>query len=474
MAGRAWSCKHAGRGKTGVTPMIRVLHVSPTDLQGGACLGAYNLHKALQSAGLNSLMLVLRKFSDDPSVLQLHRRLLGKIDALRDPLDRLPLRRYKWDPGNWWSVGWLPFDLRRAVKRLNPDVIQFHWAGRGAVPIRALARLSDYPLLWTLRDMWPLTGGCHYSGDCDRFAVGCGSCPQLGSDHPNDLSRWQWQSKERNWRGVPITYIALSHWMASCARRSPLSSGNDIVTIPNGVDLAHFRPLDKAAARSAWRLPTDRQIILFGALHAVRDPRKGFRYLAEAMRRLAEAGWGSRATAVVFGAGDCSLETGMPVRFVGSVPNGRLPELYSAADVMVVPSLFENSAKTAIEALACGLPVVAFGNTGQFDIVDHRLNGYLAQDRSSEDLARGIAWCLDQEARGGELAMQARRKASECFDLEHIAADHVKLYEKVLSSRPAIANRSPVLSPWSESLAAEVLAPLCEDPALSPGDGGAR
>lgn len=454
--------------------MIRVLHVSPTDLQGGACLGAYNLHKALQSAGLDSSMLVLRKFSDDPSVVQLHRRLLGKMDALRDPLDRLPLRRYRWDPSNWWSVGWLPFDLRRAVKKLKPDIIQFHWVGRGAVPIRALARLSDYPLLWTLRDMWPLTGGCHYSGDCDRFAVGCGSCPQLGSSRPNDLSRWQWRSKERNWRDVRVTYIALSHWMAACARRSPLSRGNDIVMIPNGVDVRHFRPLDKAEARSAWKLPHDRLVILFGALHAVRDPRKGFRYLAEAMKHLGDSGWGKRAIAVVFGAGDCSLDMGIPVRFVGSVPNAQLSQLYSASDVMVVPSLFENSAKTAIEALACGVPVVAFGNTGQFDIVDHRVNGYLAQDRSSEDLARGIAWCLERGIGSSDLATQARTKACTRFDLAEIAADHVRLYEGILKGRTTVPERIRPVPSWKGSLAGEVLAPLCEEPVLKISDGGAR
>ena len=452
--------------------MIRVVHVSPTDLQGGACLGAYNLHKAIQARGVDSRMLVLRKFSDDPSVVPRNEGMLAKLDALRDPMDRLPLRSYRWDSSNWWSVGWLPFDLRRAINRLKPDVVQFHWAGRGAVPIKALSRLSRYPLIWSLRDMWPLTGGCHYAGDCNKFTSGCGSCPQLGSSSDHDLSRWQWRKKRRYWSGVPITYVALSNWMASCARRSPLVHGNDIVTIPNGVDVGHFRPFEKAQARAAWGLPLDKQIVLFGALHAVRDPRKGFQYLADAMRRLSGEGWAEKAIAVVFGAADGDLDLGMPISYVGHVRNGDLPRLYASADVMVVPSVFENSAKTAIEALACGIPVVAFANTGQVDIVDHKVKGYLAADRSVADLARGIAWCLKEVSVGSELATQARAKALNSFDIDDVARIHVELYRKLVAERRLLAERAGAAS-WSGAIAQDVFASLHDDQIMGASDRGA-
>jgi glycosyltransferase involved in cell wall biosynthesis len=416
--------------------MIRVVHVSPTDLEGGAPKGTYNLHRALQAAGVDSRMLVLRKMSDDPSVVMRARRGSIAYAALRDRLDRLPLNFYDWHRHNWWSVGWLPFDIRKAIKRLAPDIVQFHWAGRGAIPIGTLADLKAYPLVWSLRDMWPITGGCHYSGDCLKFVSGCGRCPQLGSKARYDLSRWQWRRKHRAWGGVPVTYIALSNWMARCALDSPLTFGNEVVVIPNGIDVRRFAPSDKATARAKWGLPADRSVIMFGALHSLTDPRKGFAYLAEALRTLARQGWGERATAVVFGADHGAADTGLPARYVGVVQDeASLAQLYSCADVMVVPSVHENAAKTAIEALACGVPVTAFANTGQFDLVDHKVNGYLAENLAAADLARGIAWCLERMQMSDHLSLAARAKAVGCFDIDEIAIRHIGLYERLLAAR---------------------------------------
>jgi glycosyltransferase involved in cell wall biosynthesis len=421
---------------SGGVAVIRVVHVSPTDLEGGAAKGTYVLHKALQEAGVDSRMLVLRKISDDPSVVTKTGKDHSAYAGLLDRLDRVPLRLYNWKSHNWWTVGWLPFDIKRSIDRLAPDIVQFHWAGRGAVPIGTLSRLIHYPLVWSLRDMWPLTGGCHYSGNCARFASGCGICPQLESRSRFDLSWWQWRRKYRAWRHVPITYVALSNWMAKCAHDSPLTFGNEIAVIPNGIDVERYRPIDKAIARSVWGLPTDRRIIMFGALNSMTDPRKGFSYLTEALRLLAKQGWADRATVVVFGAKNGAPEIGLPVRYIGVLQDDvSLALLYSCADVMVVPSVHENAAKTAIEALACGVPVTAFANTGQFDLVDHRRNGYLAENLSVEDLARGIAWCLERMAVDDELSHAARAKAVSCFDVRQIAYRHIGLYERLLAAR---------------------------------------
>ncbi len=424
---------------------MRVLHLSPTDTEGGAARGVYQLHCGLRTAGIDSRMLVQRKFSDDPSVVT--RQFDGRLsNALYERLDRLPLKLYDWTHQNWWTVGWLPFDLRRAVDRLKPDIVQFHWIGHGAAPIRTMRRLHDYPIVWTLRDMWPLTGGCHYSGDCEKFLAGCGACPQLGSPRSFDISRWQWQRKQRAWHDVSIDYVGLSNWIADYARHSPLTAGNRVSVIPNGIDLERFSPGDQAAARAAWDLPQDRRIVLFGALFGtffgVTERRKGFEYLREALQMLAAQGWADGAMAVVFGAEDGDLDVGLDVRYVGRVrDDGSLASLYAAADVMVVPSLQENFGKTAAEALACGTPVAAFANSGLLDIVDHRQNGYLAQTCSAEDLARGIAWCISEVIRDDRLRRQARRKAVEAFDIRSVVERYISLYEGILERRrPAPAS----------------------------------
>jgi glycosyltransferase involved in cell wall biosynthesis len=434
---------------------MRVVHVSPVDVEGGAAKGAYNLHKALQAAGADSLMLVQRKYSDDPSIISEGGKLGIIREGLRDRLDRVPLSFYDWRRENWWTVGWLPFDVRDAVDRLKPDIVHFHWSGRGGTPIETLKRLGNYKMVWTLRDMWPITGGCHYSGGCDRYVTGCGTCPQLGSTRQLDISRWQWRRKHRAWRNVNMTYVALSRWIAECARRSPLTYDNEITVIPNGIDVDRFAPVDQRVARSFWQLPQDKRVILFGALQSTTDPRKGYRYLREALVTLAEQGWTRRAMIVVFGAGAGETQAGFETRYVGHLRDEvSLASLYAAADVMVVPSIEENFGKTAVEALACGTPVAAFNNTGVVDIIDHWVNGYLAQHLSPTDLARGIAWCLEQGQRGNGLSRRSREKAVRCFSAREVANRYVALYDRLLGDqRKAGRAALPTTTQSTESMA---------------------
>lgn len=423
---------------------MRVIHVSPTDTDGGAAKGTYKLHGALREAGVDSLMLVQRKYSDDHTVLPINDAHGVIYDGLRDRLDRLPLKLLGRRPESWWTVGWLPFEVRPLIDRLAPDIVQFHWAGRGAAPIATFQQLRHYPIVWTLRDMWPLTGGCHYSDDCEKFLAECRRCPKLGASFPFDLARRQWRRKYRTRRGVPITYIALSTWMADYARRSPLTFDNEVSIIPNGVDTERFAPVSKTVARSIWRLPDDRQIIMFGAINGLTDQRKGFSYLQEALERLAARGWRERAMLVAFGSGSRELEVGLSGRCVGWVNDDvSLALLYACADVMVVPSIQENLGKTAIEAMACGVPVAAFANTGMTDIVDHKVNGYLAEDLSAEDLADGIAWCLERAAEGDSLSLKAREKVMRCFDIREIASRHIELYQNLIRRCAPVADDKP-------------------------------
>jgi glycosyltransferase involved in cell wall biosynthesis len=381
-------------------------------------------------------MLVQRKYSIDPTVLTASKD--GNIIsvALRDRLDRLPLRFYRHRKDTWWTVGWLHLDIANVIRKLQPDVVHFHWTGRGLAPIRLVRHLREYPIAWTLRDMWPLTGGCHYSHGCERFLTGCGACPQLSSKHSYDLSAWQWRRKRHAWDGVSIAFVVLSRWMADYARKSPLVADNEVCLIHTGIDLGVFRPIDRAASRLLWRLPDDRKIILFGALRGTSDPRKGFRYFREAVRKLIAGSPNERYICVVFGAENGPTDFAPDVRYVGALNDSvSLASLYASADVMVVPSTEENLGKTALEAMSCGTPVVAYANSGQLDIVSHKNDGYLAENLSVDDLAAGIAWCLDRQRDTNLLRATARAKAERNFDIRSAALKHTSLYERLIADR---------------------------------------
>lgn len=420
---------------------MRILHLSTFDADSGAARGSLWLHQALLRQGVVSQMLVGSKHTDDDTIYAMSSP-LGWVGAkLRMRLDDLPLRRYRKTNESFWSIGWLPGRFDRQVAEFSPDIVHLHWVGAGFLPVQALAQLRC-PVIWTLRDMWPVTGGCHYTAGCERYRTGCGACPQLRSDDEQDLSRAVWRNKQNHWRNLDLTLVPISRWLGDCVRASPLLRGYPVEVVPNGLDIGKFTPVGKQAGRAAWDLPPDRSIIVYGAVNATTDTRKGFAELLAALQILGRDGVAGQPLLVVFGdlqPGDIP-DYGIETRHVGYIDdNIRLSKLYAAADVAVMPSLQEAFGKTLIEAMACGTPVVAFGGGGPDDIVTHRVDGYLAEPYRPEDLAAGITWSLDAIAGGADLGARARAKVEAAFDIDVVAARYRDLYERIVSRRMADA-----------------------------------
>lgn len=408
---------------------MRVVIVSYSDLAGGAARGAYRLHECLRMAGIDSRMIVQRKVGDDDRVVGLS-GLVSQFaprffTRLRSLLEYLPLRWYRnRPPSTVFTSAWVPSRLVTAINRLQPDIVHFHWVGWGMLRIEDLPSI-DAPIVWTLHDMWAFTGGCHYDQECGKYVASCGACPMLGSHREQDLSRWTWNRKRQAFARVKsLTVVGLSRWLADCAARSSLFARGSVVNLPNPLDTGFFRPVDRLAARRKHGLPIDKKLILFGATDSTGDPRKGFDKLVGALGRLDPA----EAELVVFG-GRHGLEH-LPFRshvLVDFIPDDELVELYSAADVMVVPSLQENLAATIMEPLACGTPVVAFGIGGNVDMIDDGSNGYIAKPFDVDDLAACIARVL-RHPDPDSLRRAARAKVERCYAYPVMGAAYRRLY----------------------------------------------
>jgi glycosyltransferase involved in cell wall biosynthesis len=285
--------------------------------------------------------------------------------------------------------------------------------------------------------MWAFSGGCHYDGECERYIEKCGSCPMLGSSKVNDLSRRIWKRKKRAWKDIDLTIVSPSTWLADCAKKSSLLKDRRVEVIHNGIDLNIFKPLQKEQARNILGISQDKKIILFGAMSATSDRRKGFKHLEKALSKL-ETMDHSQYMLVVVGASEPQnpLQFGFECLYAGRMYDDvTLSLLYSAADVFVAPSVQENLANTVVESLACGTPVVAFDIGGMPDLIEHKNNGYLAKPFEPEDLARGIEWILEDEERKNRISQKAREKAVECFEIKKVAKQYLKLYKEVLDSK---------------------------------------
>jgi glycosyltransferase involved in cell wall biosynthesis len=410
---------------------INVLHLSTSDIDNGGARAAYRLHQGLCSLGCKSQMLVRAKFSSDASVLA-EKSALTKLGPL---LSELPLRFYSERSSAMFSPQWSPDVFSQRIQQYAPDIINIHWVCNGYLQIETLAKFRQ-PLVWTLHDMWPFTGGCHYNDSCENYKVSCGSCPQLHSDLSWDLSRWIWQRKLRAWQNIDLTIVATSSWMAECARSSSLFKKLRIEVIPLGLDTEKYKPVDKYFARDILNLPQTKKLILFGALDATTDPRKGSSLLFDALRKLRGTNWESQMELCVFGSSkpDKPNDLEFKVHYLGYLKDDiALALVYSAADVMIVPSLQEAFGQTASESLSCGTPVVAFNTTGLKDIIDHQKNGYLANPFEVDDLANGIVWILENETRCQELQENARQKSLKKFKSETQAQHYLSLYRDLLA-----------------------------------------
>ena len=414
---------------------VSVVHLNVTDGGGGAARAAYRLHRGLLQVGIRSTMLVNYKAGDDPTVVKRQFRFLDYHRTRLHPYaDKVPLRLYPQRKSRAWSTNLIPRGTARCTNRMAPNVVNLHWIGDGFVSLSELTAF-DAPLVWTLHDMWPFTGGCHYDENCGRYRQACGACPQLGSGRDRDLSRRIWNRKHRSWRDVRLSVVAPSQWLADCARESSLFGHLRVETIPNGIDLDQYRPRSMSEVRETLGLPRDRKIILFAGGPLDRPSRKGAHYLREALEQtssdLAEC------MLVSFGgtrdAGQPSLP--LPVRDVGRLDDDDLiAALYAAADVFVAPSVQDNLPNTVMEALACGTPVVAFDIGGMPDMIEHRRNGYLAQPFQVGDLAAGLAWVLKDSPRLRDLSAHARYKAEQEFSLELQAHRYAQLYTEILKA----------------------------------------
>jgi len=414
---------------------IKPLLLNSYDSRSGAAIATYRLHAGLRNLGVESSLLVQQKLTADPDVIRLKAPLCRSFaSSVRPYLDKVPVGFYRNRKKRPFSTALVPDSVARQVEASDPDLVHLFWVNAGFLKIETLAKLKK-PLVWTLHDMWPFTGGCHYDEGCGRYKDCCGNCPQLMSESVRDLSRWTWRRKFESWAHLPFTIVATSEWMAACAKSSSLFRQKRIEVLPNGVEEDKYKPLDRQVARAAFNFPKDKRLVLLSAFSVTADPRKGFQYLEAMAQHLVQSGLRSRIEFVILGASESQtgLLAGVKTHYISHL-HDEISQvlLYSAVDVLLAPSKQENLSNTVMESMSCGTPIVAFKIGGMNDLVTHRFDGYLANPFDSIDLANGIAWVLQDSERYALLSKQARESAVRKYSILNVAAEYKKLYEDLI------------------------------------------
>jgi glycosyltransferase involved in cell wall biosynthesis len=253
-----------------------------------------------------------------------------------------------------------------------------------------------------------------------------------------DLNRWVWRRKGRSWKR-PWHIITPSRWLADCTRQSILMHDWPVSVVHNALDTDAWQPIERTLARQLMDLPTDCRLLAFCSSHGGKAPHKGMDLLLAALGHL--RGEMSGLELVIFGQSRPCQEPsiGYPLHYTGYLHDDiSLRLLYSAADVLVIPSRQDNLPNAGVEALACGTPVVAFNTCGLPDIVTHKKTGWLAKPFDTEDLARGISWVLSDDDRHQELRRRAREDAVTRFSYPIIAKQYRAVYEQAIASQSRV------------------------------------
>ena len=366
---------------------MKILLLNTYPSGGGAAVACQRTMALLSQAGMEVRMLTFTEFGWQHRVSFLADRLdtLRTVGYQRKNLFRFSTARYGLDIAHHPWVAWA-------------EVVHIHWVQQGFLSVKGLAELLSIKgkrFFWTLHDFWPLTGGCHipYSigvdGEtsfCQRFTVGCGSCPLMGSKSKQDHSSRLFQAK----KDLPLEQIhlvAVSNAVAKAAYASPLFSKSAITVLHNPIDLKRFYP-DSATKKQ------ESSLLLVAS--RIDDPVKGPDLLVQMLREakaLSEE-WASSASITLVGQiKDKSLleQIPIPYRHIPRAEGEELVKLYQTASTILSTSRYETLGQTLVEGIACGTPAIAFGVGGIPDIIRPESgNGQLIQPYDTTAMARAV------------------------------------------------------------------------------------
>ncbi|NQU34184.1 MAG: glycosyltransferase [Bacteroidetes bacterium] len=412
---------------------MKIVIVNTSDTIGGAARASYRLHRALIDLDVDSKMVVQSKNSMDYNVIGPTTKLSAGLAMVRPSIDQILVGKSRTKPQSLFSPARVPFSsVIKKINSMKPDIVHLHWVCGGFIRIEDIPRINA-PIVLSLHDVWTFTGGCHIVWDCVRYKNKCGHCPQLNSKKYFDLS-WRVLSRKRRAfaKLKSLTIVGLSQWITNCAKESSLFKQSRVINLPNNLSTDLYKPLEKSVARDLCNLPQGNKLILFGGKNAVGNAVKGFEKLIAALKNIDNF---ANMDLVVYGDEKPSTSPKLPfkIHYFGNLSDDiSLISLYSACDVLAMPSICENLSNNIMESLSCGLPVVAYDIGGNRDMVEHLINGYLAKPFDTVDFGHGISWVLNNPDIN-KISDSGRGKIISEYENRIVAKKYLDLYRSLIN-----------------------------------------
>lgn len=399
-----------------------ILQINTIDKKGGAAKVAYSLKTELEKRGHQTSMFVGRKYSDDINVKILNDTLsfYGKVR-----------RKLAYWLSNDIDVFYSNHILKTEEFKKS-DIIHCHNLHGNYFNLSTLKKISNLkPIVWTLHDMWPITAHCAHAFDGNIQKNGFFACPSL--DIPPAIAwhneKYLEKIKAKIYNNSKFSIVTPSKWLAGKVGQSLLKD-KSISTIYNGINTSIFKPLDKQKSRQSLGLPLDKKIVLIVAKGGASNPWKGGNY-AQGVINAFKGDF--RAFFVDLG-GSQGGQNDPQLKAVGYIADpALLAEYYSATDVLLYPSIADNCPLVVLEAMACGLPVVSFNTGGIPELIEHKINGYIADYKNTDDLKNGVDYLLGLSPQElVKMRQYSIDKINSGFSIQKMTDQYLGLYQNLM------------------------------------------
>lgn len=412
---------------------MKILFIGTTDNKGGAAMVSWELKTGLEKLGHEVYMAVGYKRSHD----------LHVIDVFDTPLNRFisKIIRRNFYQRLSYHIAYvrsndisIPLAKKISQEKILRDIdcIHAHNLHSNFFNLHELPYLSHRkPFIWTLHDMWAITGHNAHAFDCVHWQTGGCSCklPDSLPIHKKNNSQKLWEEKKAIYEKSKLHLVAPSEWLKNKVEKSILKN-HPIEVIYNGVDTEIFRPMDKMETRKKLGLPLDKKIILFASKGGSKNIWKGWNYAQDIIESQKN---NSDIVFICLGGydGEKNSENIITIPYIND--KNTLAQYYAASDILLYPSIADNCPLTVLEALSSGLPVLAFATGGIPELVENKVHGYIAQYQNLEDLRQGFSWLINLSQNDYQTISSAcRKKSLERFSIETMVKNYITLYNTLL------------------------------------------
>lgn len=401
---------------------------STQDIHGGAAKASQRLCEGLITWGIDVDYLVKYKRSKLSYAKQISYEY--NSDLLGHAVQSEYIRPNRTECSNtYFSFSYSNASIESILDRY--DLINLHWIETFLSQKNLYEIVQCHkPIVWTLHDMKPFTGGCHYNAGCMGFQSECYSCIQL-KDDPHKLPSIILQMKRKILAEANLTVVAPSRWLANEAKKSSLFKNFDIHVIPNGIDSNLFKPYDKSFMKKKFGFNKNDIVLMFGAMNH-NDKRKGYKELILALEKLIVPD--TKIIKALFVGEKADKNFPIPTVSLGFIATDQeMAEVYSAADIFIIPSLEDNFPNTILEAFSCAIPIIGFDTGGISDIVDET-NGIVVPKGNIDALANAMSELIHQPEKIKILGENGREKILNQYQLGHQAEAYRLLFSEIIAN----------------------------------------